>query len=90
MKWDCCGNSLEPAFLSNLPPYPRHAKRRFHFKTHVGLRCAQFNNPNHQDNPLLWHTAEDGNPAPNFNSSIAESNNAWLSGKSIGRVLTGN
>ncbi|CAN0311819.1 unnamed protein product [Ectocarpus sp. 13 AM-2016] len=53
---------------------------RFHFKTHVGLMCAKFNNPNHQDNPLLWHTGEDGNPSPNFNSSIAESNNAWLSG----------
>ncbi|CAN0518823.1 unnamed protein product, partial [Ectocarpus sp. 12 AP-2014] len=59
-------------------PSPCHAKR-IHIKTHVGLMCAKFNNPNHQDNPLLWHTGEDGNPAPNFDSSIAESNNAWLS-----------
>eukprot|EP00752_Nemacystus_decipiens_P004620 g4217.t1 len=53
---------------------------RFHFKTHVSIRCAIFNNPNHQNNPLLWHTGEDGNPRLNFNSSMSESNNAWLSG----------
>ena len=59
---------------------PANELRRFHMKSHRELDCAEFSSPNHVDNAMLWHVGNDGNPTPHFNSSIAESNNAWVSG----------
>ncbi|CAN0319880.1 unnamed protein product [Scytosiphon promiscuus] len=44
------------------------------------MDCAEYNSPEHKDNRMLWHLDDEGNPHFNFNSSMAESNNAWLSG----------
>ncbi|CAN0301237.1 unnamed protein product [Ectocarpus sp. 6 AP-2014] len=52
---------------------------RFHFRGHTEVLCAFFNSPNDQDNPLLWNVEADP-PEFYWNSSIAESNNGWLSG----------
>lgn len=59
--------------------------RRFHFKAHRQLRCAEFCSPHHTENRMLWHLGDDGTPTANFNSSMAESNNAWVSGELQGR-----
>ncbi|CAN0104023.1 unnamed protein product [Ectocarpus sp. 13 AM-2016] len=51
---------------------------RFHFRAHRELDCAEFNSPNQQDNPFSWSMDNNNRPSFHINSSMAESNNAWL------------
>jgi len=53
---------------------------RFHFRGHTELACAILKSPNDYNNPLLWNSEDP--PEFYWNSSIAESNNGWLSGAS--------
>lgn len=46
-----------------------------------------FCNPNKKDNPLLWHVDGDGRHVFKWNSSMAESNNAFIAG-AFDRLVT--
>ncbi|CAM9528953.1 unnamed protein product, partial [Ectocarpus fasciculatus] len=52
----------------------------FHHQTHVNARCIEFCSPERRDNPLLWHRDVEGNLHFNWNSSVQESNNNFMSG----------
>jgi len=53
---------------------------RFHFTTHRELDCAEFCSPEATDDETLWGVDADGEPKFLWNSSVAESSNAWVHG----------
>lgn len=56
------------------------AQFRFHYLNHDEDDCTEFCSPNDKDDPLLWHRDDNDEPKFNWNSSIAESNNAYFHG----------
>ena len=46
----------------------------------MNRRCLEFCSPERRDNPYLYHRNAEGNLEFNFNSSIQESGNAYITG----------
>ncbi|CAM9811413.1 unnamed protein product, partial [Laminaria digitata] len=53
---------------------------RFHFLNHNETDCNNYCNPNKKDNRLLWRRDVNNRDVFRWNSSMAESNNAFIAG----------